>query len=90
MKSVFSGKLLLFFHPLNKRFRSMFEAWHRLNLRAHAFEYSNCGPVPRSCELNGKNWIDNLKFYHSLNMMGFGLVTRVPDGNYKGGDPLPR
>ncbi len=70
--------------PINKRFRNMFEAWHRLNLRAHTFEYSNCGPVPLSYELNEKPWIDDLKFYHSLNMMGFGLVTRVPDGNYKG------
>ena len=70
--------------PINKRFRGMFEAWSRLKLRAHTFEYHIDSPVPLCYELNEKPWIDDLKFYHRLNMMGFGLVTNVPDGNYKG------
>lgn len=69
---------------LNKRFRDMFQAWSDLKLRAHTFEYHINSPVPLCYELNEKPWIEDLKFYHKLNMMGFGLVTNVPDGDYKG------
>ncbi|MFA6931451.1 MAG: DUF4838 domain-containing protein [Lentisphaeria bacterium] len=65
-----------------EKFREMFEAWHRAGMRAYTFEYHPEMPGVTNYLFNEKAWVNDLKFYHRLNMAGYGMVTNAPDGNY--------
>lgn len=66
------------------KFRELFEAWHRVGSRSYTFEYHPEMPGATNYLFNEKAWVDDLKYYHSLNMAGYGMVTNAPNGNYKG------
>lgn len=66
----------------NYEYHRRFLQWHRAGLQITTFEYMTELPYVSSYLPLERVWLKDLQFYRSLNMAGFGFVTRAPDGFY--------
>ena len=65
--------------PNSAKYRKMFDSWHAAGVRSTTFEYHTNLPGNSYLPME-EAWVRDLKYYHSIHMEGFGLVTRAPDG----------
>ncbi|OQC12640.1 MAG: Acetyl esterase Axe7A precursor [Lentisphaerae bacterium ADurb.Bin082] len=65
------------------RYRPLFDAWGKSGMRATNFEYHTDVQGPSRYFPAERGWVLDMKYRHSLNMCGAGIVTRPPDGKFK-------
>lgn len=65
-------------------YRKLFENWRKSGAAATTFEYHTDLPGASRYLPCETAWVKDLRFYHRIGMSGFGLVTRPPDGVYRG------
>ena len=58
-------------------FRQMFEEWHKAGMRSDTFEYHTQLPGATRYLPMERAWVRDLQYYKSLNMAGFGFITRA-------------